>query len=270
MDGTDFPGPAAPRLFLDLFAGARAPLSAAIATFLADRFEPVDIIFGSEFDLLRDDRFELLCRVADSGIVGAAVAAPVCSDHSVLRLKPGGPPPVRTPSEIDGCLRNSWSAALSAQESSLLHDRTREVLSRVAASGGFIVLENPVSSLTFQDPLMQAWLQSVAPFAAQVAACQVGRPWDKRWLFVSNRAEILEIASVCDHEHLSHEPLPHIPGYRNALADELSRLGSSPPPLALADRCAPPLTELLRAPTQLQLGPPPSAARWPSHLEQLA
>ena len=154
LDGSDFPGPAGPRLFLDLFAGARAPISEAMATFLADRFEPVDIIFGPEFDLLRDDRFELLCRVADSGLVGAASAAPVCSDHSVLRLKPGGPPPVRTPSELDGCLNNSWSATLSAQESSLLHDRTREVLSCVAASGGFIVLENPVSSLTFQDPLM--------------------------------------------------------------------------------------------------------------------
>ena len=74
---------------------------------------------------------------------------------------------------------------------------------------------------------MQAWLQSVAPFAAQVAACKVGRPWAKRWLFVSNRAEILEIASVCDHGHSSHEPLP-----RGRLADGsfASRLTAEYPP----------------------------------------
>ena len=87
---------------------------------------------------------------------------------------------------------------------------------------------------------------------------------------VRSLAWVLRRFCACEQAFNIRAAPEHIPGYRNALADELSRLGTSTPPLALADRCAPPLTELLRAPTQLRLGPPPSAARWPSYLEQLA
>ena len=138
------PGLTHPKLFLDLFAGAKQPLSVAMAKRNSDRFEAVDLIFGPAFDLLDDVHFEALCGLASSGLVGAAAVAPVCSEFSPLKLLPQGPNAVRAPWALDGFPDNDWRATLAVQESQLLHDRARELLSRVAAAGGCIMLENPL------------------------------------------------------------------------------------------------------------------------------
>ena len=58
----------------------------------------------------------------------------------------------------------------------------------------------------------------------------------------------------------------HIPGYRNALADELSRLSPQDvAPLASRDQVFPPLASLLRHGIRLE----PSDAPWPAHLRAL-
>ncbi|CAE7894101.1 unnamed protein product [Symbiodinium microadriaticum] len=159
-----------PRLFLDLFAGARAPVTSAMQSLRRDCFPPVDLIIDASRDILDDAFFDLLCRIADSGLVGAALAAPVCSKHSILRLRPGGPKPLRDFEHPTGRPDLNWDDSTQLQESALLHDRTRHLLSRVSASGGLIILENPASSLTFHDPLMMSWIESEAPFCAQVAS----------------------------------------------------------------------------------------------------
>ncbi|CAE7947844.1 unnamed protein product [Symbiodinium sp. KB8] len=156
-----------PRLFLDLFAGARAPVTSAMQSLRRDCFPPVDLIIDASRDILDDAFFDLLCRIADSGLVGAALAAPVCSKHSILRLRPGGPKPLRDFEHPTGRPDLNWDDSTQLQESALLHDRTRHLLSRVSASGGLIILENPASSLTFHDPLMMSWIESEAPFCAQ-------------------------------------------------------------------------------------------------------
>ena len=169
-----------PRLFLDLFAGARAPVTSAIQSLRRDCFPPVDLIIDASRDILEDAFFDLLCRIADSGLVGAALAAPVCSKHSILRLRPGGPKPLRDFEHPTGRPDLNWDDSAQLQESALLHDRTRLLLSRVSASGGLIVLENPASSLIFHDPLMMSWIESEAPFCAQVASCMAVYGWC-RW-----------------------------------------------------------------------------------------
>ncbi|CAE7910128.1 unnamed protein product, partial [Symbiodinium necroappetens] len=62
-----------PRLFLDLFAGARAPVTSAIHSLGCDCFPAVDLIIDASRDILDDAFFDLLCRIADSGLVGAAL-----------------------------------------------------------------------------------------------------------------------------------------------------------------------------------------------------
>ena len=58
----------------------------------------------------------------------------------------------------------------------------------------------------------------------------------------------------------------HIPGYRNTLADELSRLSPQDvAPLASSDQVFPPLASLLRRGMRLE----PSDAPWPAHLGAL-
>ncbi|OLP79315.1 hypothetical protein AK812_SmicGene40408 [Symbiodinium microadriaticum] len=94
-DGGSILGPCSlpaptPRLFLDLFAGARAPVSSVLRNLGLDCFPAVDIIVDASCDILNDDFFSLLCRIADAGLVGAALAAPVCSKHSICRFRSGG------------------------------------------------------------------------------------------------------------------------------------------------------------------------------------
>ena len=61
------------------------PVSKAVQELAGDRVEPVDLIHG--LDLLDDDTFESLLRLASSGRIGAALAAPYCCKHSRATLE---------------------------------------------------------------------------------------------------------------------------------------------------------------------------------------
>ena len=232
-----------PRLFLDLFAGARAPVSTALRNLGLDCFPAVDIITDASCDILDDDFFSLLCRIADSGLVGAALAAPVCSKHSILRLRPGGPKPLRDFAFPIGRPDLNWDSTSQLQESALLHDRSRLLLSRVSASGGLILLENPASSLTFHDPLMMSWIEAEAPFCAQVASCMVGASFSKSWMFVSNQPCVLDLACSCTHALGTHASFV---GMRDGSGFLSRRTAEYPDQLAasLAQLCSPFLTKL--------------------------
>ena len=67
-----------PRLFFDLFARHSAPLSAAAKTANIDHFHPFDIEFNHVCDILNDDQFETLFKLAHSGLIGAIWSAPPC------------------------------------------------------------------------------------------------------------------------------------------------------------------------------------------------
>ena len=109
------------------------PVSSAVAQFSADRCEPLDIIHGH--DLLDDDIYDGAMQLASSGLIGAGLAAPYCCHHSRAKLKRPGPKPLRTPSFPDGVPDNSGEEQLAVQESSLIHDRARNLLGCVARSG---------------------------------------------------------------------------------------------------------------------------------------
>ena len=154
------------KIFVDLFSGASAPLSAAIGALGLARLEPLDKLHGCHFDLLDDRHFQDLCLLASSGIVGAASAAPPCASFSRARLRPGGPLPVRTARRPTGIPTPTLAQRSELSESSSLHSRARHVLSLVGAHGGLILLENPASSLLWLDPSVRAWLLVHAPSLA--------------------------------------------------------------------------------------------------------
>ena len=60
----------------------------------------------------------------------------------------------------------------------------------------------------------------------------------------------------------------HIAGYRNSLADELSRLRDASGPLEPHARLHPPLAALLSAGLSVLLAP--AGSSWPKHLRELA
>ena len=192
-----------PRFFLDIFSGARMPVSTACKRFSVDMFDPVDLIHG--WDILDDDVFHSLLCLGESGLVGAALAAPYCCKHSRATLRRPGPRPVRTPEYLDGLPDNTVQQQLAVQESATVHDRARHLLSAVARSNGLIILENPSSSMTWLDDCMQRWVHATAPFAAHASACKFGTNWAKTWCFVSNKPDIFAVAQLCDHGPHSHE-----------------------------------------------------------------
>ena len=179
------------------------PVSTAVQKFSGDRVEPIDLIHG--LDLLDDELFESLLRLVSSGRIGAALAAPYCCKHSRATLRPNGPAPVRTLEFLDGLPTNTVQQQLAVQESSAIHDRSRILLTAVDQQAGLVILENPSTSMTWDDSMMYEWVHVVAPFAEQACACQFGKDWAKSWMFVTNRPSISHLARSCFHPPGTHE-----------------------------------------------------------------
>ena len=156
---------------------------------------------------LDDDLFESLLRLASSGRIGAALAAPYCSKHSRAAWRPNRPAPVRTPEFLDGLPSNTMQQQPAVQESSAIHDRSRILLSAVDQHAGLVILENPSTSMTWDDCVMYEWVHAIAPFAAQACACQFGKVWAKSWMFVANRPVISYLGRSCTHPPGTHEPV---------------------------------------------------------------
>ena len=91
-----------PKLFLDLFSGVNAPLTAAMQRIGADHFAPFDLDRDSKCNILDDTVFKILMRTAWSGLLGVVWSAPPCKEFSRLKLRPGGPKALRTPDFMDG------------------------------------------------------------------------------------------------------------------------------------------------------------------------
>ena len=221
------------KIFVDLFAGASAPLSAAMSALGLARLEPLDKLHGCHFDLLLDDRqYRELCALASSGAVGAASAAPPCAPFSRARLRPGGPAPVRTPEHPTGIPSPSQAQQRELSESAELHSRARHFLALVAAHGGLIILENPASSLLWLDPSVRAWLSVHAPFCTHIAACQFGLALPKAWAFWSNFDLLSGLGCRCPHPPRFH---PSFAGKRNSDGSFATRQTACyPQPLAEA------------------------------------
>lgn len=181
-------------VFPDIFSGASAPVRIACSKFLVDMFEPLDLIHGH--DILDDEKFYQTLCLAESGLVGAALAAPYCSKHSRVTLLQPGPKPVRTPEFLDGLPSNSVAQQLAVQESATVHDRACLLLSAVHRSNGLVLLENPAASMTWLDESMWQWLLEIASFAAHASACRFGSSWAKTWCFVSNKGACSPIIQI--------------------------------------------------------------------------
>ena len=198
------------KLFVDLFAGASAPLSTAVAALNLARLEPLEKLHGCAFDLLDEKHYHRLGSLASSGIVGAA------SSFSRARLRPGGPKPVRTPEFPTGIPSPSAAQQAELDLSAQLLERTRHFLSLVSAHGGLIILENPSSSILWLDPAVRSWLAVHAPYCVHVAACQYGLPLPKAWAFWSNFSVLSSVACKCSHP----------PGFHPSFAGRRSPDGS--------------------------------------------
>ena len=223
MPGLSAPSPhdlPLPGLFLDLFSGASAPLSAAVARLGGARISPIDSLHGEQIDLLSPLHQSSLRRLCSSGLVRVVCAAPPCASFSRSRLRPGGPPAVRTPSHPGGIPNPTQRQKEELSRSDMLHSFTRELLSLVLLQGGIVVLENPTSSLLWLTSECKHWIRHHALSATQIAACVHGLPAAKSWTFVSNLSDLSQLASICPHRPGFH---PALSGRRDSSGQFLTR-----------------------------------------------
>ena len=61
-----------------------------------------DILLHPCDDLLDDVTFSKLMKLAASGSVAYCACSPACCEYSRLKLKPGGPPALRTLEHLNG------------------------------------------------------------------------------------------------------------------------------------------------------------------------
>ena len=140
------------RSFLDVFAGVHAPLSQAAAHAGLDRYEPLDIISNSAHDILIDSTFESLLRLCWSGAIGL-VCAPPCKEYSRLKMRPGGPPALRTPNYMDGVPGLSPAQLQKVRDNREIHRRGRALLHAVMCRGGVGSWSSPlVASPGWKQP----------------------------------------------------------------------------------------------------------------------
>ena len=185
-----------PRLFLDLFSGVHAPLSTAFASLGKDTFEP--------FDLDRNPKHNILMRIAHLGLVGAISAAPPCKEFSRLKLRQPGPKALRTPSHMDRVPGLTEQEQRRVDESTAVHDRSRQVLRAAFDSSAQRGFEQPPSAMSWLQPDNIQLLRDMAAHCAYVPACAHGMNYYKSWACCATFPSIARLGGTCQHPPGSH------------------------------------------------------------------
>lgn len=111
---------------MDICSGVSAPVTRSLLSLHGSCLAPIDADSaqgGIAHDLLQDDIFDFILRLAWSGAIGACLAAPPCSQYSRLRLKPGAPPALRDDKHVDGCPGLSPTLKKQVQDAQQIHLR---------------------------------------------------------------------------------------------------------------------------------------------------
>ena len=200
----EVPRPIRVRLFLDLCAGASAPLSFAVAASGKACAWPMDAsprVGGHWHDILVPEVAWLLRRVCASGNVAFASAGPPCSDYSRLRALPQGPPPVRDRDNLQGWPGMAPWMIDQVQTSHAIHTAVADLLQLVVDSGGHFAWENPPSSLALHEPRIQELFKSTRCDFVIILACNYGVDMAKKWLFATTWPPLLELGHHCQHNY---------------------------------------------------------------------
>ena len=187
------------RLFFGLFAGHSAPLSCAAKQANIDHFSPFDIEMDPIYNILNDDHFENLLKLAHSGLIGAILSAPPCRLYSSLRKNDGGPPPLRSKDFLDGLPSVTPAQLLQVQESKEIHRRSDLLCIAVFQQGGFVGKEQPINSLAWKEPSNQQFVSQCSFYMVATPACKWGLDIFKTWAIAATSDKISILAGQCQH-----------------------------------------------------------------------
>ena len=224
-----FSVPSAGRFFVDLFSGKNAPIFNACQLLEVDVMEPLDCELG--WDILDDENFECILHAAWNGFLGGVWSAPPCREYSRLKLRPGGPPALRTPEEPEGKDNLSALQVFHLQEQEEIHDRGRQILFAAHSRGALVGWETPPSAMTLLLTANTDMIQDWNATCAHVAACHWGMDLAKSWLMCSNETAISSLAGWCT----CTPPHPSFAGKRTPQGTFVSSTTAEyPPALAMA------------------------------------
>ena len=159
-----------------------------------------------KFDILNDAIYEGLLQLCWSGCIGLATSAPPCKEYSRLKMKPGGPPPLRAPEFMDGLPHLTTAQKEKVRQSKEIHRSGRQLLHAVMSKGGIGILEQPPSSLAWLEPENHNLFREFQGHIAWTDTCRYGKDWAKSWAFASNHQMIANISALCNH-NISHQSI---------------------------------------------------------------
>ena len=163
----------------------------------------MDILCDPQMDILNNECYEQILRLAASRVIGTLSAAPPCKEYTLLKLNPGGPPPCRTPEHMDTPLVEEPACIdrfYSSQE--ILH-RTIRILMVNFSHGGVSAMEQPSSAMSWNEPVVQEAREHLhfLLHTAEFSHCRFledgEEPLQKEWRFVSSIAGFAEASVKC-------------------------------------------------------------------------
>ena len=168
--------------FLDICSGEEAPLTEAVRLSGHMVLAPFDAHpnqGGAQHNLCTTEGQDLLFRLVWSGCIALAHAAPPCSNMSMLKLRPGGPPAIRCPDALDGWPGETAAHCEALQDSTTVHLVVIEALDALWSMGGHISWENPRSSMALCHEEVSHFLKRVRADIFPVARSAYDPTFDK-------------------------------------------------------------------------------------------
>ena len=197
----DIVRPPPQRVFFELFSGPCSPLTTAVLHFGISCLQPMDILQDPEMDILNNSCYEQLLRLASSRIVGTLSAAPPCKEYSLLKLLPGGPPPCRSPQQMDSPLIDEPACIDRFFSSREILLRTIHILKVNFYHGGVSALEQPASAMSWNEDFVQEACDHFLTNSAEFSHCQFlevhEQPLQKIWRFATSISNFQTASSPC-------------------------------------------------------------------------
>lgn len=143
------------RYFLELFSGKKHRFSSHIRNLGIKTLQPFDILLDSTMNILNNDIYNVLLRLVANKQVGSIVAAPPCTEYSMLKLQQPGPLPSRSPQCMDHPLFDTEECLYRFHSSKEIICRTVRILELQHVHGGYSALEQPLSAMSWEEPVIQ-------------------------------------------------------------------------------------------------------------------
>ena len=143
------------RFFLELFSGKKHRFSSYIRDLGIRTLQPFDILLDSAMNILDNDVYHSILRLVASKQVGSIIAAPPCTEYSLLKLQQPGPLPCRSPECMDQPLFDTEECFYRFHSSREIICCAIRILELQHIHGGYSGFEQPSSAITWKEPAMQ-------------------------------------------------------------------------------------------------------------------